>query len=209
MPRGTQGHRQESAHFRLRDFHLLRLPFPGHSASEQIGNSFGSLQRPCRALLPPPRNDCSLDTRQVWAVPLSLATTQGMISLPGGTKMFQFPPFPPPAYGFSRRYPGIPPGGFPHSEISGSKPADGSPKLIAVNHVLRRLLAPRHPPYALSSLTCVMTQRNELEHPHSVQFLRCYRLWRQCREIAMLVDCRRTVAGVKPILGRMGSQVGF
>jgi hypothetical protein len=29
----------------------------------------------------------------------------------------------------------------------------GSPKLIAASHVLRHLLAPRHPPYALSSLT--------------------------------------------------------
>ena len=29
----------------------------------------------------------------------------------------------------------------------------GSPKLIAAYHVLHRLLAPRHPPHALSSLT--------------------------------------------------------
>jgi hypothetical protein len=29
----------------------------------------------------------------------------------------------------------------------------GSPELIAAGHVLRRLLAPRHPPYALSSLS--------------------------------------------------------
>ena len=29
----------------------------------------------------------------------------------------------------------------------------GSPKLFAASHVLHRLLAPRHPPYALSSLT--------------------------------------------------------
>src|SRR5437773_1325544 len=29
----------------------------------------------------------------------------------------------------------------------------GSPKLIAASHVLHRRLAPRHPPYALSSLT--------------------------------------------------------
>src|SRR5687768_1398484 len=43
--------------------------------------------------------------------------------------------------------------GFPHSEISGSTPACGSPKLIAANHVLYRLLMPRHPPCALSSLT--------------------------------------------------------
>ena len=44
-------------------------------------------------------------------------------------------------------------GGFSHSDISGSTPACGSPELIAANHVLHRLLAPRHPPCALSSLT--------------------------------------------------------
>ena len=43
--------------------------------------------------------------------------------------------------------------GFPHSDIPGSTPGCGSPKLIAANHVLHRLLTPRHPPYALSSLT--------------------------------------------------------
>ncbi len=88
-------------------------PFQYHSASEQICNSFGSLQRPRRALLPPPRNDCSLDTRQVWAVPLSLATTQGMISLPGGTKMFQFPPCPPSRLCIQRAVPRHSPGWVP------------------------------------------------------------------------------------------------
>jgi hypothetical protein len=48
--------------------------------------------------------------------------------------------------------------GFPHSEISGSRPVCGSPELIAAYHVLLRLLAPRHPPYALSSLTIKLTQ---------------------------------------------------
>src|SRR5262245_61413009 len=43
--------------------------------------------------------------------------------------------------------------GLPHSEIFGSKPACGSPKLIAAYRVLHRPRAPRHPPYALSSLT--------------------------------------------------------
>src|SRR5687768_7436924 len=43
--------------------------------------------------------------------------------------------------------------GFPHSEICGSQPICGSPQLIAAYHVLHRLLTPRHPPYALSSLT--------------------------------------------------------
>ena len=40
-------------------------------------------------------------------------------------------------------------GGLPHSEISGSKPAHGSPNLIAVCHVLHRLSVPRHTPDAL------------------------------------------------------------
>src|SRR5262245_26414841 len=43
--------------------------------------------------------------------------------------------------------------GFSHSGISGSTPACGFPELIAANHALHRLLAPRHPPRALSSLT--------------------------------------------------------
>ena len=43
--------------------------------------------------------------------------------------------------------------GFPHSDIPGSKPACGSPRLIAACHVLLRLPTPRHPPCALSSLT--------------------------------------------------------
>ncbi len=41
---------------------------------------------------------------------------------------------------------------LPHSEISGSQRVYRSPKLIAVSHVLHRLLAPRHPSCALCSL---------------------------------------------------------
>ena len=37
------------------------------------------------------------------------------------------------------------PAGFPHSDIAGSKPVDGSPTLIAVFRVLHRLPMPRHP----------------------------------------------------------------
>ena len=67
--------------------------------------------------------------------------------------MVHFPPLPSLAYEFSERYSGMSQSGFPHSEIPGSKPACGSPRLIAACHVLHRLLAPRHSPYALSSLT--------------------------------------------------------
>src|ERR1700736_4239011 len=57
--------------------------------------------------------------------------------------------------------------GFPHSEISGSMPACGSPKLIAACHVFHRLLLPRHPPCALSSLTIKLTRPTaaSLDHP--------------------------------------------
>ena len=43
---------------------------------------------------------------------------------------------------------------FPHSDISGSLDICPSPKLFAAYHVFHRLLVPRHPPCALSSLTC-------------------------------------------------------
>ncbi len=45
------------------------------------------------------------------------------------------------------------PAGLPHSGTHGSKPAYGSPWHFAADRALLRLLAPRHPPYALSSLT--------------------------------------------------------
>src|SRR5580765_6236551 len=45
-------------------------------------------------------------------------------------------------------------GGFPHSEIRGSKLVRNSPRLIAAYYVLHRLSAPRHPPDALKALDC-------------------------------------------------------
>src|SRR5207245_10104697 len=47
----------------------------------------------------------------------------------------------------------IPRGELPHSGILGSRPAGGSPRLIAACYALHRLLMPGHPPYTLSSLT--------------------------------------------------------
>ena len=60
--------------------------------------------------------------------------------------MVHFPPLPSPDYVFIGRYSGMSQSGFPHSEIPGSKPACGSPRLIAACHVLHRRLVPRHPP---------------------------------------------------------------
>jgi hypothetical protein len=69
------------------------------------------------------------------------------MSFPPATEMFQFAGFASTAYGLGGRYPSQ--GGLPHSEISGSKIAPISPKLIAGCHVLHRLSVPRHPPDAL------------------------------------------------------------
>ncbi len=49
--------------------------------------------------------------------------------------------------------------GLPHSEIPGSKPVCGSPRLIAACHVLHRFSAPRHSPSTLSSLTIKYLRR--------------------------------------------------
>ena len=51
-------------------------------------------------------------------------------------------------------------GGFPHSEIHGSKPIPGSPWLNAGYHVLHRLLLPRHPPNALFALDLIQKEQD-------------------------------------------------
>ncbi len=92
----------------------------------------------------------------VWADPVSLAATQGIafafsssgyldVSVPRVCLLI--------SYVFRYGYHSITSGGFPHSEISGSKLAYSSPKHIGVRPVLHRLLVPRHPPCALSNLT--------------------------------------------------------
>ena len=49
--------------------------------------------------------------------------------------------------------PELPGSGCPIRKSPDQSLLSGSPKLIAASHVLHRLLAPRHPLYALSSLT--------------------------------------------------------
>ncbi len=103
-----------------------------------------------------------------WPGPRSLATTDGvsLMSFPPGTEMFQFPgslqtPMDSGFDTFSNHRSAEPvawihdtvaEGGFPHSEILGSKLVRSSPRLIAAYHVLHRLSAPRHPPDALKAL---------------------------------------------------------
>jgi hypothetical protein len=108
---------------------------------------------------------CHIDVLQpqgasplVWASPLSLAATDGItvvffssgyldVSVPRVCLLMH--------YGFMHGYMSITSCGFPHSDILGSRLAYSSPRHFVVRHVLLRLLAPRHPPCALDSLsTC-------------------------------------------------------
>ena len=132
----------------LQGSHLLWPRFPAGSPNRRIDNS-------TYAVLQPP----SINTG-VWAVPISLAATFGIsvIYFPPGTEMVHFPGLAHTDLCIQSAVTRVHLAGFPHSEIPGSKPACGSPGLIAACHVLHRLLAPRHPPYALSSLIIKLTQ---------------------------------------------------
>src|SRR5262249_338845 len=87
-----------------------------------------------------------------------LLSQSRFLSFPPGTEMVHFPGFARARLWIHRAVRRVYQRGFPHSEISGSKPVCGSPKLIAAYHVLLRLLLPRHPPCALSSLTIKLTR---------------------------------------------------
>ena len=81
-------------------------------------------------------------------------------------------------------------GGFPHSEIHGSKPIPGSPWLIAGYHVLHRLLLPRHPPNALIALD--LTRKKKDPHPCGVRPLRGHPLSRSACNYSRLLPQKKT-----------------
>ena len=131
--------------FRIRDCHPLWSNFPECSANFTTGTGLVRVRSP-------------------------LLTESLLMSFPPGTEMFQFPGFTSPDLCIQSGIP-YPPhsnhdhsqlerngeGGFPHSEIAGSKSAHNSPTLIAACHVLHRLYMPRHPPNALTSRLKVHT----------------------------------------------------
>ena len=150
---GTQDSASSPLSFRLHGSHILWPRFPAGSPSRRIGNS-------THAVLQPP-----IVNNWVWAVPISLAATFGIsvISFPPGTEMVHFPGLAHTHLCIQWAVTRVHLAGFLHSDIPGSKPACGSPRLIAACHVLHRLLAPRHPPYALSSLIIKLTQLVDLD----------------------------------------------
>jgi hypothetical protein len=118
--------------------------------------------------------------RPVWAPPLSLATTRGILSFPRVNEMFQFTRFPPCCQGL----PACPGRGFPIRISLTLAPAHGSSELFAVYHVLHRHLTPRHPPCALLCFTALIRRRG------SSRAATCARAWVGClSRLALLSSC--------------------
>jgi hypothetical protein len=145
--RATLGHRTE------------RLPPVAYGAFTPCGGPFQILRlgRPFSAPCVRARNP-SRQVGRFGLVPVRspLLRESLLFSFPGATGMFYFTPFVlnPPYFiqaGMLRHDPQqvVP------SEIPGSTPDCGSPRLIAACRVLCRRLAPRHPPCTLSSLTAM------------------------------------------------------
>ena len=107
-----------------------------------------------RPMTPPVQRRRAITHRRFRLFPVRspLLGESRLISTLQGTKMFQFPCLPSRTYGFSTGWLGMTPAGFPHSGTPGSKPARRLPEAIAADSALHRLLAPGHPPCALSSL---------------------------------------------------------
>jgi hypothetical protein len=140
-------------HFHLRGYHPLWPVFPDDSASGSVGN-LSALNRagPTTPMNPETHRFGLFRVRSPLLAKslncfLFLQVLRWFTSLSSLSK----------AYVFSNRILHVQRSGLPHSDISGSTPVCGSPKLFAAYHVLHRLPSPRHPPYALSSLiiTCL------------------------------------------------------
>ena len=153
VPRLTQVPASSLDQFRLRACHAVSGGFPSTLTIDQIGNS--TVAGPTT---PEPPKWYGFGLIRVRS---PLLSESRFLSSPGGTEMVHFPPFACSRLCIQRGIHTVCVCGFPHSEISGSKPVCGSPKLIAACHVLHRLFLPRHPPCALSSLTIEFTRTHQ------------------------------------------------
>ena len=137
----------------LQGYHLLWRRFPTASIST-------------RGLVNGPYNPKAAETTLVWAIPLSLATTQGITIVFSSSGYLDVSVLRVRFHSLciQLRMTGLQPAGLPHSEIYGSMLVCSSPQLIAAYHVLHRLLMPRHPPYALTCLNITFFTGNRQKH---------------------------------------------
>jgi hypothetical protein len=162
VSRGTQGPSRRDAGFGYRAVTVYGGPFQATSPTGVLCHSVWDALQPRRA-----------KARRFGLFPVRspLLRESRLLSSPQGTKMFQFPwcaPVHPMDSGGGtgpRRT-----GGLPHSGIPGSTLAYSSPRLIGVRPALHRLLAPRHPPCALTRFSSALSGKRTLSR---IQFSRC------------------------------------
>ena len=155
-PAVLRNSRSEAQSFRLRGHYPLRRAVPCTSPTAELCNSPTRRQTDqLKPYNPPVTTTAVYHVTEVWAVPFSLATTQGVeISfLSSGYLDVSVPQLASrcPMYsGRSTR--ALPRVSFLIRRSRDQRSVSTSPGLIAAAHVLLRLLAPRHPPCALSLL---------------------------------------------------------
>ena len=96
----------------------------------------------------------------VWALSISLAATLEIDKFSFSSSGYldvSVPRVPFLTLWIGVRITGVYPVRFPHSDIHGSQVICTSPWLFAAYHVFHRLLVPRHPPCALTTLTVAGT----------------------------------------------------
>jgi hypothetical protein len=152
VPRGTQDLDRSHRPFRYRTFTFCGRPFQCRSHKAMVFYSLGLCGNPRRVLLLPRRNAHTLTRLESRLLPFRSPLLRELFLFLRVLRCFSSPRAPRHAYVFSMRYPGIPLGGFPHSDIPGSSLVGSSPRLLAAYYVLLRPLTPRHPPCALSNL---------------------------------------------------------
>ncbi len=111
-----------------------------------------SLRVPCRG----PTTPEGIASRRFGLIPVRspLLRDSLLFSVPWRTKMFQFLQLSPHILFYSDMGPRtLLRGGFPIRKSPDQSLLSNSPKIFAANHVLHRLLPPRHSPFALASLT--------------------------------------------------------
>jgi hypothetical protein len=103
VPRGTWVPDKEKPPFRLRDYHPLWLPFPGHSAKTAFCNSSAPLRRShveSRDTVDTTHANLHVDRFRLFPVRSPLLRESRLMSVPPGTEMVPFPGFASSPYGF-------------------------------------------------------------------------------------------------------------
>ena len=149
-------------HLRLQEYYLLCCAFPSASTSINwiFDSSTGQQPDQCGPTTPHMQH-LSVITHirfGLFRFRSPLLTESLLFSFPMGTEMFHFPTFPPTTLYIQVEVAGHDSGffrGFPIRKSQDLSLFTSSPGLIAGYNVLHRLLVPRHPPIALSSLSLI------------------------------------------------------